>query len=113
MLKMENCKMSFKSLPSLRGDVNEVDRGELLTSEIKNLRLKIKSTPPPLRGTSPQSREGLRKVCATLLQSREGLRKVCVALLQSREGLESLSPLRGDVNKVDRGELLKNIINKK
>ena len=66
----------LESLPSLMGDVNEVDRGELLTSEIKNLELKMKSTPPPLRGTSPQSREGLRKVCVALPQSREGLRIV-------------------------------------
>ena len=78
----------LKFLPSLRGDVNEVDRGELLTSEIKNLRLKIKSTPSSAKAdTSPQSREGLRKVCVALPQSWEGLRKVCVVLPQSREGL--------------------------
>ena len=69
----------LESLPSLRGDVNKVDKGELLTLKIKNLELKMKSTPPPLRGTSPQS----------------------------MEGLESLPSLRGDVNKVDKGELLK------
>ena len=114
MLKMENCKMRFESLPSLRGDVNEVDRGELLTLKIKNLELKMKSTPPSGKpDTSPQSREGLRKVCVALLQGSEGLRKVCVALPQGRGGLESLPSLRGDVNEVDRGELLKNIINKK
>jgi hypothetical protein len=50
----------YKSLPSLRGDVNEVDRGELLTSEIKSLELKIKSTQSSGKpDTSPQSREGL------------------------------------------------------
>ena len=107
MLKMENCKMRFESLPSLRGDVNEVDRGELLTLKIKNLELKMKSTPPSGKpDTSPQSREGLRKVCVALLQGSEGLRKVCVALPQGRGGLESLPSLRGDVNEVDRGELL-------
>ncbi len=47
----------------MRGDANEVDRGELLTSEIKNLRLKMKSTPSSAKAdTSPQSREGLRLV---------------------------------------------------
>ena len=89
MLKMENCKISFESLPSLRGDVNKVDRGELLTSEIKNLELKIKSTPPSGKpDTSPQSREGLRKLCVALLQGSEGLRKVFVALPQGSEGLK-------------------------
>ena len=64
----------LKYLPSLRGDVNKVDRGELLTLKIKNLELKIKSTPSSAKAdTSPQSREGLRKVCVALLQSREGL----------------------------------------
>ena len=53
----------LQSLPSLRGDVNKVDRGELLTSEIKNLELKIKSTPSSAKAnTSPQSRERLEKL---------------------------------------------------
>ena len=62
MLKMENCKISFESLHSLRVDANKVDRVELLTLKIKNLELKMKST--PLSGkpdTSPQSRQGLKK----------------------------------------------------
>ena len=104
MLKMKNCKISFESrpslrgdvnevsfefLPSLRGDVNEVDRGELLTLKIKNLELRIKSTPSSAKAdTSPQSREGLRKVC--------------VALLQSREGLEFLHSLKGECPKGKR-----------
>ena len=66
----------LKSFPSLRGNVAECDKGELLTLKIKNLELKIKSTPSSAKAdTSPQSREGLRKVCVALPQSREGLRK--------------------------------------
>ena len=84
--RTDDCLQAIGSLSVVRslpkrsgGDVNEVDKGELLTLEIKNLELKIKSTPPPLRGTSPQS----------------------------REGLESCPFLRGNVNEVDKGELLK------
>ena len=77
-----------KILPLFEGEMSEGQRGSFFEgSESAKL-----STPPPLRGTSPQSREGLRKVC--------------VALLQGMEGLESLPSLRGDVNEVDRGELL-------
>ena len=72
-----------KILPLFEGEMSEGQRGSFFEgSESAKL-----STPLPLRGTSPQSREGLRKVCATLLQSREGLRKVCVALPQGRERL--------------------------
>lgn len=49
-----------QSLPSLRGDVNEVDRGELKVIIRYKFKKKNLSTPPPLRGTSPQSREGLK-----------------------------------------------------
>ena len=66
----------LQSLPSLRGDVNEVDRGELLVLKIKNLELGIISTPPPLRGTSPQSREELQTIIVILSQSRKGLEKL-------------------------------------
>ena len=82
--RTDDCLQAIGSLSVVRslpkrsgGDVNEVDRGELLTSEIKNLELKINSTPPSGKpDTSPQSREGLRKVCVALPQSREGLRMV-------------------------------------
>ena len=45
---------------------------------MKNWKMKSKfdSTPPSAKAdTSPQSREGLRKVCVVLPQSGEGLRK--------------------------------------
>ena len=71
-------RMCGKSRPSLRGDVNKVDRGELNINcnlELKKINL---STPPSGKpDTSPQSREGLL----------------------------SRPSLRGDVNEVDRGEL--------
>ena len=57
---------------------------------MKNWKMKsnFDSTPPSGKpDTSPQGREGLRKVCVALPQSGEGLRKVCVVLPQSREGL--------------------------
>ena len=60
---------------------------------MKNWKMKsnFDSTPPSAKAdTSPQSREGLKKVCVALLQSREGLRKVCVALPQSGEGLRKV-----------------------
>ena len=57
----------IESCPSLMGNVNEVDKGEL------NNNLESKSTPPPLRGTSPQSREGLGMVSNRSFQGREGL----------------------------------------
>ena len=79
---MQACLQSVaRSLPKRSGgDVNEVDKGELLTLKIKNLELKIKSTPSSAKAdTSPQS----------------------------REGLESCPFLRGNVNEVDKGELLK------
>ena len=75
----------LQSLPSLRGDVNEVDRRELLTSEIKSLELKIKSTPPSLRDTSPQIMEGFGMISKT----------------------KSFPSLRGNVAECDKGELKK------
>ena len=85
--RTDDCLQAIGSLSVVRslpkrsgGDVNKVDRGELLTLKIKNLELKIKSTPSSAKAdTSPQS----------------------------REGLESCPFLRGNVNEVDKGELLK------
>ncbi len=61
MLKMENCKIRFESLPSLRGDVNKVDRGELKAIIEYKFKKKNLSTPSSAKAdTSPQSREGLK-----------------------------------------------------
>ena len=97
----------LQSPPSLRGDVNKVDRGELLTSEIKNLELRIKSTPSSAKAdTSPQSREGLES-CPSL-RGKQGRTDDCLQAIGSLSVVRSL-PKRsgGDVNEVDKGELLK------
>ena len=67
----------------------------------------------PVNGTkhSPNDRLPIASKLASVglrasPQSREGLRKVCVALLQNGDGLKYLPSLRGDVNEVDRGELI-------
>ena len=78
----------YKSSPSLRGDVNGVDRGELKIIDKWEFKKKNVSTPPSGKpDTSPQGREGLRKVC--------------LALLQDSEELESLPSLRGDVRRTE------------